>query len=155
MKIIDGSFTHSAAFSLILFMSIHAAALPEPKVKWSLDLKSGMDASPVAYPSQKPNSIVLGQSGRVARILGNGNLLFDRAFGPEHGRGGIYDPSVADLDGDGQEELIVGHDAGYVAAQKLYRPLNRGSTSSTTKPRPKKHLSSLFTLFEGLGKKPL
>ncbi|MFH1739704.1 MAG: FG-GAP-like repeat-containing protein [bacterium] len=103
-------------FALSCVMAFQCMALPEPSVEWSVDLGSSMSASPIAYPSEKPNSVVLGIGGRAVRINGDGNIIFDRTFGPDRLRGDVFDPSAADLDGDGREELVVGHNAGFIYA---------------------------------------
>jgi len=54
--------------------------------------------------------------GYVARIDGEGKPVFEIEFGPAGSSGGLFDASVVDIDGDGTEELIVGHNGGYVFA---------------------------------------
>ena len=93
-----------------------AAELQEPEQEWTVNLDEGLRASLVAYPSGEPDSVVVGTGGRVVRIDGTGQIVFDVVFGPEDRRGDIYDASVADLNGDGVDEIIGGHNAGLVAA---------------------------------------
>ncbi len=92
------------------------AGLPQPKVKWSVKLDPAISGSPIAYPSARPDGIVLADGGQVVRLDGHGRVVFQKSFGPAAGRGGIFEPATADLDGDGKEELIVGHKAGIVCA---------------------------------------
>ena len=110
-------FTTTCAVSLLIPL-IHAEAFPEPVLDWELKLETSLNASPIAYPGQTPNSVVLGSGGRVIRISGSGEVLYDISFGPAGSRGDIYDAGATDLDGDGTEELIVGHNAGFVYAMK-------------------------------------
>lgn len=100
--------------ALLSTMAWSAHALPEPVLKWTYDTTMAVEASPLPYPSAKPDSVVVGSGGRLVRIGGTGNLIFDVSFGPETGRGGIFDLTLADFDGDGQEEVLTGHKEGYV-----------------------------------------
>lgn len=93
-----------------------AATFLEPVLEWEVDLASGMSPSPVPYPAKNPDSFLVGMGGRVVRVRGDGAVLFDVSFGPETSRGGISDAMPADLDGDGVEEIVAGHKAGYVYA---------------------------------------
>ena len=92
------------------------AALPQPTVKWSKKLEPRITGSPIAYPTARPDSVILADGGRVVRLDGRGRVIFQKSFGPEASRGGIFEPATADLDGDGKEEIIVGHKAGIVCA---------------------------------------
>lgn len=91
-----------------------AGRLPEPELKWSVQLKGDVATSPIPYPRATPDSIVLANGGRVTRISGDGRLMYDIEFGPETGRGGVSEPSLGDVTGDGADELILGHKRGYV-----------------------------------------
>lgn len=92
------------------------AAPGEARVLWTVDLGRGLDASPIAFPSDNPNSIVIAAGGYAVRIGGDGKKIFEIEFGPEASRGGLFDPTAADLDGDGEEEIVVGHNRGHVFA---------------------------------------
>jgi len=92
------------------------AGFDSPKIEWTVPLETSLDASPILYPHENPDSIVVATGGRVARIGGDGTIRFDKTFGPAGSQGGIFDPSAVDLDGDGTEELIVGHNGGFVFA---------------------------------------
>jgi outer membrane protein assembly factor BamB len=93
-----------------------AAPLSGPTQEWSYKSEHALGTSPIPYPSDKPNSVIIATGGRVLRISGAGELIYDVAFGPEEGRGGISEPSLGDLDGDGKDELLLGHKAGWVFA---------------------------------------
>jgi outer membrane protein assembly factor BamB len=85
-------------------------------LEWTCELGVGTGGSPVPYPANNPDSFVFGHAGRVFRVSAKGEILFDKEFGPEESRGGHYDPRVADLDGDGTDEIVSGHNDGYVFA---------------------------------------
>ncbi len=129
----------SACMSVVVLFCITShglAAWPEPQVEWTAELAGPGSPSPVPYPSGKPDGVVIATGGRVARIDGKGKVVFERAFGPETFRGGLYDASLADLDGDGKEELIVGHNGGYVFGVEaddgeILWEYNLGTTLST------------------------
>ncbi|MFH1742074.1 MAG: hypothetical protein ABIH23_23985, partial [bacterium] len=75
------------------------AEFPEPVIEWNAKITSTGDASPVPYPRQKPDSVLVAVPGRVARIDGTGNVLFDVSIESERDREtrGTYhfDASVA------------------------------------------------------------
>jgi outer membrane protein assembly factor BamB len=93
--------------------ALPCTALEAPETEWSTQLEGIGGVSPIAYPSAAPDSVVIGGSGRVVRLDGKGGVIFDATFGPEGGDG-LYDPVPADLDGDGMEEIVAGHKAGFV-----------------------------------------
>ena len=105
-----------AAISLSAVVADDATAIEDPKNKWTIELGSEYAATPVAYPSESPNSLIFGTGGQVARVSGKGKVLFRVELGPETGRGGSYWPSVADVDGDGIEDIVTGRNDGYVYA---------------------------------------
>ena len=99
-----------------LSVSSLAPALPEPVQEWSVSFDTPLGVSSIAFPSARPDSVVVAAGGFAARISGDGKVLFEASFGPELGQGGVYEPEAADLDGDGAEEIIAGHNGGYVFA---------------------------------------
>ena len=103
-------------FAMGLFGSLAAAAIPEPELEWEIAIEGCSSASPVPYPTKNPDSVLLGIGGRLIRISGTGQLIYDVTFGPEEGRGGIADPVVADLNGDGTDDAVSIHKLGWVAA---------------------------------------
>jgi len=105
-------------FIFILFMVLNSAAeIPQPLIKWSVPIDVHLDASPLPYPLQNPDGIIIGTSGHVTRIDGKGNIIFDTKFGPETSHGNYnYNVSLVDLDGDGVDEIICGAYDGYIYA---------------------------------------
>lgn len=99
-----------------LLGTVVAAAIPAPETEWEVAIEGCSSASPVPYPTGNPDSVLLGVGGRVLRVSGAGKLLYDVNFGPEQGRGGIADPVVGDLDGDGTDDVVSIHKLGWVAA---------------------------------------
>lgn len=94
------------------------ADLGAPREEWSIEIPRShrFDASPVAHPPDRPDGLVVGVGGRVWKISGKGEIVFDTSFGPETGRGRMFDAGVADLDGDGSFEILGGHNDGAIAA---------------------------------------
>lgn len=99
----------------LLLTAIHAHALPDPAVEWAVETPK-LSGSVTGYPAANPNSVVVSAGGRTARISGTGEVIFSVEFGPEASRGGVLDPAVADLDGDGTDEIITGHNDGLIVA---------------------------------------
>ncbi len=82
------------------------------QLEWETQITKSGDSAPVPYPSQNPNGVVIGVPGRIARLDGKGKILFDVIVGEggdqsTHGTN-HFNASVADLDGDGVEEIIAG-----------------------------------------------
>ena len=102
--------------SLLAAVAFDATAVEAPKKKWTVEIGSEYAETPTAYPSESPNSLIFGTGGQVARISGTGQVLFRVKLGPEAGRGGYFWPSVADVDGDGKEDIVTGRNDGYVYA---------------------------------------
>ncbi|MBI2432242.1 MAG: VCBS repeat-containing protein [Candidatus Hydrogenedentes bacterium] len=99
-----------------LSAAVPGFGLPQPVEEWTLDTKLSLGVSPIAFPTGKPDSIVLGFGGNMLRISGNGEILWHAQFGPDPGRGGLYEACSGDLNGDGIEEIIGGHKNGLVVA---------------------------------------
>lgn len=109
------SICHVAYCMALVGLAGTVHALPEPTIEWKLETP-GITGSPVAYPIARPDSVVSSAGGRVTRISGSGEVIFTSEFGPEASRGGVMEPSVADLDGDGVDEILSGHNDGLIVA---------------------------------------
>ena len=96
--------------------TVDAMAIQEPVKEWTVELGPEYAATSVPYPSESPNSLVFATGGYVARIGGSGEVLFQVELGPEPGRGAMFWPSVADVDGDGTEDIIGGRNDGIIYA---------------------------------------
>ncbi|MBX3178480.1 MAG: PQQ-like beta-propeller repeat protein [Candidatus Hydrogenedentes bacterium] len=105
----------AASCLAVAALAAQAPALPDPTVEWTVETP-GISGSPVAYPAENPDSVVSSSGGRAVRISGAGEVIFAVEFGPEASRGGVMEPSVADLDGDGVDEIITGHNDGLIVA---------------------------------------
>ncbi len=105
---------------LVLAIPHPATALPAATEEWETTIESPVDfgVSPIAYPSNAPDSVLVAVGGRIVRISGQGEVILDRQLSEEVEGGGIFDPVPADLDGDGIEEIIAGAKTGYVCALK-------------------------------------
>ncbi|MCA9415752.1 MAG: PQQ-binding-like beta-propeller repeat protein, partial [Candidatus Omnitrophica bacterium] len=113
-------------FSNLLWFLIFAAlwmtlpresvALGDPSIVWTLELGPQFAECPVPYPSESPNSLIFATGGHVARVDGSGKVIFQVDLGPEEGRGMMFWPSIADVNGDGAEEIIAGRNDGFVYA---------------------------------------
>ncbi|MCA9444117.1 MAG: VCBS repeat-containing protein, partial [Candidatus Omnitrophica bacterium] len=113
-------------FSNLLWFLIFAAlwmtlpresvALGDPSIVWTLELGPQFAECPVPYPSESPNSLIFATGGHVTRVDGSGKVIFKVDLGPEEGRGMMFWPSIADVDGDGMEEIIAGRNDGFVYA---------------------------------------
>ncbi len=101
---------------MVWMAAASADTFPEPSLEWTFDAQAGLYGSAIPFPSTQPDSVVIACGGRVIRLDGRGQALFDTSFGPEKGRGGVFDAATADLDGDGIEEIVAGHNEGIVAA---------------------------------------
>lgn len=102
----------SLGFALILSPSgpSHGALLPEPATEWVVEVGATGDATPVAFPTGKPDGFVIAVPGRIARVDGSGKVLYDKVIpvGPEGIQGETYHFNAVpvDLDGDGKEEIL-------------------------------------------------
>jgi len=93
-----------------------AMALQDPVKKWTAEPGPDYAATPVPYPTDSPDSLLFAAGGNVARLGGTGEILFQVALGPEQGRGPMFWPSVADVNGDGKEDIVAGRNDGIICA---------------------------------------
>jgi outer membrane protein assembly factor BamB len=106
-------------FFLVLLLGLLAPqgmALDAPVQEWQVSFDASLGVSPIPFPSEQPNGVVVAAGGFVCRIDGKGNVLWQKPLGPEAGRSGVYEPLAADLDGDGEEEVLAGHKSGILYA---------------------------------------
>ncbi len=101
--------------SMILIAG-EASSLDDPSLKWTVELGPAYAGTPAAYPSENPNSLIYSTGGAVARVGEGGEVIFRVELGPERGRGGMYWPSIGDVDGDGKEEIVAGRNDGIIYA---------------------------------------
>lgn len=106
----------SAGVLLLSAATMDAMAIQEPVKKWTIELAPEYAATSVPYPSESPNSLIFATGGHVARINKTGEVVFQVELGPELGRGAVFLPSVADVNGDGTEDIIGGRNDGVVYA---------------------------------------
>jgi outer membrane protein assembly factor BamB len=105
-----------AGFMLSIAVVPFAGALPDPVKEWTAEPGPDYAATPVVYPSEAPDSLIFATGGYVARVSGTGEILFQVALGPERGRGSMFWPSVADVNGDGKEDIVAGRNDGIIYA---------------------------------------
>lgn len=97
-----------AAICLILFVSLTVEA---QTVEWAFELPAGTPAA-VLYPgTEAPTGVVAGSKDLLVRLDGAGKAVWQAALQPEASTA----PTVADLDGNGRVDIILGLLDGTVA----------------------------------------
>ena len=95
-------------FMFFMFTSSFASKF-DFKREWTIDVKG--PGTLIPYPDEKnPNSMICNSGNGVLRIDGKGEILFEYATG----KGSFNRPAAADIDGDGEAEIVQATHGGEV-----------------------------------------